>query len=76
MRFLEIRFLGRDKRQLANPIATIILIPLVSVPQLFGVMMWKDFAPSVWVALIMTVLFIFTYIFGVRLAKSSRGLNG
>ena len=73
MRFLEIRFLGRDKRQLANPIATIILIPLVSVPQLFGVMMWKDFAPSVWVALIMTVLFIFTYIFGVRLAKSSRG---
>lgn len=76
MRFLEIRFLGRDKRQLANPIATIILIPLVSVPQLFGVMMCKDFAPSVWVALLMTVLFIFTYIFGVRLAKSSRGLNG
>lgn len=76
MRFLEIRFLGRDKRQLANPIATIILIPLVSVPQFFGVVMWKDFAPSVWVALIMTALFIFTYIFGVRLAKSSRGLNG
>lgn len=76
MRLLEIRFLGRDRRQLANPIATVILVPLVFVPQFFGVVLWKDLAPSIWVTLLMAALFIFTYICGVRLAKSSRGLNG
>ena len=30
MRFLEIRFFGRDRREIANPLATLILIPLIS----------------------------------------------
>ena len=33
MRFLEIRFLGRNQRHLANPIATIFLLPCIAVPQ-------------------------------------------
>ena len=38
MRFLEIRFLGREKRELANPVATLILAPLISAPQILGVL--------------------------------------
>ena len=51
MRFLEIRFFGRDGRQMANPIATLILAPLISVPQLLGVLFWDDFPTTVWCTL-------------------------
>ena len=48
MRFLEIRFFGRDKRNLANPIATLILVPFISVPQILGILFWQDLRLSVW----------------------------
>ena len=47
MRFLEIRFFGRDRREIANPVATLILIPLISAPQVLGVLFWDDFKASV-----------------------------
>ena len=47
MRFLEIRFFGRDKRSFVNPLATLILIPLISAPQILGVLFWDDFEASV-----------------------------
>ena len=42
MRLLEIRFLGRAKRHLANPIATILLIPFISIPQFLGVFYYSN----------------------------------
>ena len=48
MRFLEIRFFGRDRREIANPLATLILIPLISAPQVLGVLFWDDFETTVW----------------------------
>ena len=42
MRFLEIRFFGRYRREIANPVATLILIPLISAPQVFGIVFWDD----------------------------------
>ena len=72
MRFLEIRFFGRDKRFLANPTATIILTPLISAPQILGVLFWSDFRKTVLITVIMGLLFILAYLFGINLAKKSR----
>ena len=36
MRFMEIRVFGRDRREVANPVATLILIPLISTPSSVG----------------------------------------
>ena len=76
MRFLEIRFFGRDRRNMVNPLATLVLTPLISFPQLLGVLFWGDLMAPVWCAGCVGVLFVITYIFGIRLAKKSRALNG
>ena len=47
MRFLEIRFFGRDRREIVNPLATLTIIPLISAPQLLGLLFWDDFKSSV-----------------------------
>ena len=38
MRFLEIRLLGRNRRTLANPFATLIIAPLIVAPQICGLL--------------------------------------
>ena len=76
MRFLEIRFFGRDKRNLANPLATILLIPFISVPQVFGVLLWYDFTATVWITICIGLLFIAAYLLGLNLAKKSRIVLG
>ncbi|MDC3129308.1 glycosyltransferase [Paracoccaceae bacterium] len=76
MRFLEIRFFGRDRREVANPVATLILIPLISIPQVLGVLFWDDFKVSVWCSLGIAVVFVATYLIGIIIAKSGRTKNG
>ena len=75
MRFLEIRFLGREKRELANPVATIMLIPLISTPQVLGVLFWDDYKASVWSTVGIGVVFVATYLTGIGLAKRGRNTN-
>ena len=75
MRFLEIRFFGRDKREIANPLATLILIPLISAPQVLGVLFWDDFKASVVGAASMGLLFLITYLVGIAAAKRARVTN-
>ena len=72
MRFLEIRFFGRDRREIANPVATLILIPLISAPQVVGVLFWDDFKASVVGTLCMGMLFMVTYLVGIAVAKKGR----
>ena len=72
MRFLEIRFFGRDKREIANPVATLMLIPLISAPQVLGILFWDDFKLSVLSAVGMGLLFTLTYLVGIALAKRGR----
>ena len=72
MRFLEIRFFGRDRREITNPMATVILIPLISAPQVLGVLFWDDFQASVVSTAGMGLLFIMTYLFGIAIAKRGR----
>jgi len=75
MRFLEIRFFGRDKREIANPVATLILIPLISAPQVLGVLFWGDFKASVLSTAGMGLLFLMTYFIGIAVAKRARVTN-
>jgi UDP-GlcNAc:undecaprenyl-phosphate GlcNAc-1-phosphate transferase len=72
MRFLEIRIFGRDRRQIANPLATLILIPLISAPQVAGVLFWDDFETTVWCVLVAAIVFVMTYLIGIRIAKTGR----
>ena len=75
MRFLEIRFFGLDKREIANPVATLILMPLISVPQVLGVLFWDDFTASVLSTFGVGFLFVSTYLIGIGLAKRGRITN-
>ena len=72
MRFLEIRFFGRERRNFANPLATLILIPLVSAPQVLGVWFWDNFKASVLSAAGAGLLFVVTYLVGISVAKRGR----
>ena len=76
MRFLEIRFFGRDRRNVVNPLSTLILVPLISAPQILGVLFWSNFVATVWFTLGMSLLFVATYLLGISLAKNGRGANG
>jgi len=75
MRFLEIRFLGRDRREIANPVATLTLIPLISAPQVMGVLFWDNFKASVVSTAGMGLLFVLTYLVGIAAAKRGRAKN-
>ncbi len=75
MRFLEIRFFGRERREIANPLATLILIPLISAPQVLAVLFWDDFGATVWSTLVVAVVFVALYLIGIGLAKRGRNRN-
>ena len=75
MRYLEIRFFGRDRREMTNPTATLILVPLISVPQILGVLFWNNFVATVWCTFGVGLLFVLTYFIGLNVAKASRGIN-
>ena len=40
MRMLEIRFLGKGRRHISNPLATLVLAPFVMAPPLTAVLFW------------------------------------
>ena len=72
MRFLEIRVLGRGRRRVANPLATLMIAPLIVAPQACGLL----FAFSHWAAITASVafavIFFLTYVIGMRVAKRGR----
>ena len=76
MRFLEIRFFGRERRKIANPIATLILVPLISAPQILGILFWNNFVASIWCTIGVGLLFVCTYLLGINIAKTARGTIG
>lgn len=72
MRFLEIRFFGRDRREISNPVATLVLVPLISVPQILGVLFWNNFFATVWCTIVSSLLFVTTYFIGIKIVKVTR----
>ena len=76
MRFLEIRYFGRNRRRLTNPIATLILIPFISAPQVLGVLFSEHIYYPIFLTLVVALLFILSYLSCFKLAakRRSRGL--
>ncbi len=68
MRMLEIKFLGIGKREIANPLATFALLPFVSAPVVFGVLLWDKPAWAFFAVLCFGALFVGSYLMGVRLS--------
>ena len=75
MRFLEIRFLGRRKRNISNPLATLILIPAISAPQILGVIFWDNNSAAVWAIFLVGFSFVFSYLIGLNTARRIRHLS-
>ena len=71
MRFLEIRVLGRQRRQISNPLATFIIAPLIVAPQICGLIFAFEHYAAVVSSILFSLLFILTYAFGIYLAKRS-----
>ena len=72
MRFLEIRFLGRSKRRISNPVATVILFPFIVVPQILGAVFWNNFAIALLLVIIFSILFFATYLLGIYIAQRTK----
>ena len=48
---------------------------MISVPQALGVLFWNDLKGAMLSTLSMATLFVFTYLFGIAMAKGGRGTN-
>ncbi|MEI6800020.1 MAG: MraY family glycosyltransferase [Pseudomonadota bacterium] len=72
MRGLEIAVLGPNRRTIANPLATMLLLPLAAAPVTAGVLLWREplagFAASVGFLMI----YILTYVAAVRVLPKLR----
>ena len=60
---------------MVNPISTMVLVPFISIPQVFGVLFWDNFAATVWSTLGMGLLFVSTYLVGISIAKNGRSAS-
>ena len=69
MRFLEIKHFGKSKRGLTNPLATLIIMPLVMFPQLLGVLFAYNHLMAMLSTVFVSVLYIVTYLAGIKMAK-------
>ena len=53
--------------------ATLILTPLISAPQVLGVLFWNDFETTVLQCTLGgSIVFVATYLAGIRVAKRGR----
>ena len=52
-----------------NPVSTIVLLPMISAPQVLGILFWDNFEVTAWSSLGMGLLFIATYLAGITVAK-------
>ena len=72
MRALEILWLGRSRRHIANPLATIVLMPLIAAPALTGVLLWNQPLLGFVATLFFSFLFVASYFGLINVAKRYR----
>ncbi len=70
LRGLEIFFLGRNMRRTANPLATSVLLPLISMPVITGVFLWDNSAAAFLALVFFGLLFVLSYRLGLISARS------
>ena len=61
MRALEICILGRNRRQIANPLTTLVLSPFIIAPPIAGVLLWNQNQNAFLAVLVFGVLFFASY---------------
>lgn len=72
MRALEICFLGRQHRHVANPLTTLILAPFVIAPPIAGVVLWNDPLKAFLATVAFSGLFFASYSVAPRLIRRFR----
>ena len=72
MRGIEILFLGRNRRIIANPLATILMFPFLVSPICTGVILAKESHNAALAVLTFSILFAGTYLTGIRISKKFR----
>ncbi|KPP98462.1 MAG: UDP-N-acetylmuramyl pentapeptide phosphotransferase/UDP-N-acetylglucosamine-1-phosphate transferase [Rhodobacteraceae bacterium HLUCCA12] len=72
MRALEVVWLGRGSRHVANPLATTVLMPLVATPVLLGVAFWNNTQAAAIALIACSIAFVASYVAGIRLAPKLR----
>lgn len=73
MRGIEIIILGRRKRQLANPLATLIMLPMIAAPAVAGSLLWNRPLAAFIALVFFAGAFVGTYKFGLYfVAKRGR----
>ncbi|WP_052453612.1 MraY family glycosyltransferase [Celeribacter indicus] len=76
MRMLEISKLGRNTRHIANPLSTLVMVPMFVAPSVAGVMFWNNPDAAALALLLFSVLFVTTYSTGILVARSCRRRSG
>ena len=72
MRSLEIFFLGRNQRNVSNPLTTLIIAPFVIAPQLFAIWLWDNNMAAFLSVLMFLGLFFGSYFFAVGSVRDGR----
>ena len=72
MRALEICFLGRKNRSIANPLSTFVLFPFVVTPPIVGVIFWNQSILAFLSVVIFGLLFFSSYASAIMVIKHNR----
>ena len=72
MRGVEIMLLGRKKRRIANPLATLFTLPFILAPMIAGVLLALDRSNAAIACAAFAAIFITTYKIGMWLAPKLR----
>jgi len=72
MRVMEICILGRNRRQIANPLTTLVLLPFIIAPPIAGVLLWNQNQNAFLAVVIFGVLFFASYAAAPRLIRRFR----
>ena len=72
MRALEICFLGRKNRSIANPLSTFVLFPFVVTPPIVGVIFWNQSLLAFLSVVIFGLLFFSSYASAIMVIKHNR----
>ena len=72
LRACEILILGRKRRKIANPLATIIVLPLALAPMFAGIFFATNRNDALLAVLFFGLFFIFTYKLGITIARKPK----
>lgn len=72
LRGIEIRMIGRNRRSVSNPLATVFLMPFAALSMIVGVWFAQDRAASVTLSVLFVAVFIAAHILVVRVIARRR----